>query len=112
MYREIILATALSVSLWSGQRELSDLEYAALLRYEGRAQLVIGKYQKMRSFAKISPSKAEEIAKSECMNGEEIASIRLKRERKLLYYRLGSEKRVAKVNALDGALIDCRRREE
>ncbi len=110
MYRSITAVLLLSLSLWGRGMELSDLEYATLLRYEGRSGLIVGKYQKMRSFAKISPSKAEEIAKKSCMKDEEIGYIRLKRERKLLYYRLGSRDKIAKINALDGTLIECKRR--
>ncbi|WP_457592982.1 hypothetical protein [Hydrogenimonas sp.] len=111
MYKPLWLALLICGSLWGRQAELTDLQYAALLRYDGRMGLQVGKRQKMRSFAEISPSKAEEIAEKVCMKGEEIDSIRLMRERKLLYYRLGSKDKIAKINALDGALIQCRRRE-
>ncbi|GEM_PF-3351073 len=111
MFRLSLLLSALFLQLPAGQAVLTDLQYAALLRYGYSARPFISERRKLRSFAKISPSKAEKIAKELCMKSEKILSIRLTRERKLLYYRLGSKNRIAKINALDAAVIECKRRE-
>jgi len=111
MFRLSVLLTAVLMQLPAGQALLTDLQYAALLRYEFGPRTFTGERQKLRSFAKVSPSEAERIAKMSCMKGEKIVSINLRRERKLLYYRVVSKKRVAKINALDASVIGCRRRE-
>ncbi len=111
MFRLSVLLTAVLMQLPASQALLTDLQYAALLRYEYSARPFNISHQKLHSFAKISPSEAEKIAKESCMKSEKIVSISLRREQKLLYYRLGSKKRVAKINALDAGVIECKRRE-
>ncbi len=111
MFRLSVLLTAVLMQLPASQALLTDLQYAALLRYEYIAKPFKISSHKLHSFAKISPSEAEKIAKESCFKSERIVSISLRREQKLLYYRLGSKKRVVKINALDATLIECRRRE-
>ncbi len=77
--------------------------------YNNRPTLQMRVQQKLRSYANISPSRARQIAK-ECRIGERPGAIRLVRERKRLYYRIVGDEAVANVNALDGELIECKRR--
>ncbi|BBG65309.1 hypothetical protein NNO_0606 [Hydrogenimonas sp.] len=110
MSKPIILLLAAIISLQAEQAQLSDLEYSSLLRYDFRPNRPVGKYEKLRSYAKVSPSKAQEIARKSCSGGEEIDYTRLARERRLLFYRIFTKSYIVKVNALDGALIECKRR--
>ncbi|WP_457599686.1 hypothetical protein [Hydrogenimonas sp.] len=108
MRKPLLLPLSL-LSVWGEQKELSDSQLAELYRYNNRPTLQMRVQQKLRSYANISPSRARQIAK-ECRIGERPGAIRLVRERKRLYYRIVGDEAVANVNALDGELIECKRR--